>query len=235
VKFRYLFYFCNGFSSVIDSQVIALLNAIHEKKYFKKTYLFMGIRNENQKKEFLNRKLSPEIKTVFFKTFPNYRCFNYMNRKSIQQALLSQSINLKEAIYHERGEILAWHLSEVLGIKHHCNILPDVRGAVEEIEEFANYNKVIKSLKINLNKRAIKNLNKFNKISVISNSLRDHLISNYNIDFDKLDIRPCLASNDFKFNEQQRDKTRKEFNLNRDDILLYFPAAALPSGRIPKY
>ena len=223
MKSGYLIYFCEGISSVIDSQVIALLKAIHEKNIFKKTYLFLGIRNEKQKNDFLTRKLSPEIKIVLFKTYPNYPVFNFMNRKSIQNALLSQSINLKESIFHTRGELVAWHLSEILDAKYHKNIIPDVRGAsVEEIREFYDINKVLKSLKTSNIKKANKNLNKFYKISVVSDSLKAYMVNNYNIDQEKIVVTPCLADTVFRYNQQQRKFIRNELNLSRDDILIVF-------------
>ena len=167
MKTNYLLYFCDGIGSVFDSQVLALLKVINERNTFKKTYLFLGIRNKIQRNVLKAGKVPSEIKTVFFKTYPNYPVFNFMIRKSIQNALLSQSINLKEAIFHTRGEMIAWHLSKILESNYYKNIIPDVRGAsVEEIEEFNNFNKITKSLKIINYKRAIKNLNIFHNLII---------------------------------------------------------------------
>jgi len=222
MKFSYLFYFCDGIDSVFDSQVLALLKTINSRNIFKEIYLFLGIRNENQKKDFLSRKLSPEIKTVFFKTYPNYQLFIFMNRKKIQNAILSQSINLKEVIFHTRGDMIAYHISQVLGKEYYKNIIPDVRGAFEEIKEFYDLNKILKLLKINIYKKAVENLNKFYKISVVSYSLKDHLIANHKIDVKKVVITPCLAGNDFKFYVHKREEIRKEFNLSIEDVLIVF-------------
>jgi len=223
LKTNYLFYFCDGIGSVFDSQVIALLKAIIEKNTFKKIYLFLGIRNENQKNDILDRKELPEVEIVFFKSYPNYPFFNFMSRKSIQKALLSQSINLKEVVFHSRGEMIAWHLSKILDTKYHKNIIPDIRGAsVEEIEEFYDFNKVLKSLKTSNLKKAIKSLSKFHKISVVCDSLKEYLVNNYNIDPAKIVITPGLAADVFQFNESNREKIRKEFYLNRKDVLIVF-------------
>ena len=223
MKANYLFYFCDSIGSVFDSQVLALLTAINAKKIFNKLYLFLGIRNENQKNGFLAREANPEIEIVFFKSYPNYPFFNYMNRKSIKNALISQSIKSQEVIFHSRGEMIAWQLSEILDRKYHNNIIPDVRGAiVEEIAEFTDFNKLLKSFKILNNKKVVKNLNRFQKISVVSNSLKKYLITNYNIETEKIVITPSLAGSDFQFSDEQRDKIRQELKLSGDDILIVF-------------
>lgn len=223
MKLGYLLYFCDGIGSVFDSQVLALLKAIDKKNTFKKIYLFLGIRNEKQKNDFFARKVPPEIETVFFKTYPNYPFFNHLSRRSIQTALFSQSINLIEAIFHTRGEMIAWHLSKILESKYHKNIIPDVRGAsVEEIDEFYDSNKFTKSVKIVNYKKAVKNLIKFHKISVVSDSLKEYLISKYNIEPGRIVITRSLAGSDFQFNGAQREYIRKEFNLSKDDTLIVF-------------
>jgi glycosyltransferase involved in cell wall biosynthesis len=223
MKSNYLFYFCDGIGSVFDSQVLALIKSISKKKYFKKIYLFIGIRNENQNNDFLENRAIPEIEIVFFKTYPNYPFFNFMNRKSIKTALLKLNVEFEKVIFHVRGEIIARQLSRILNKNYHNKILPDVRGAsIEEISEYYDSNKYFKKLKILNSKNAVKNLTRFEKISVVSNSLKEYLITNYNINADKLFVTPCLAGTNFRFDELQRDRIRKALNLSNDDLLIVF-------------
>lgn len=223
MKSGYLFYFCDGIGSVFDSQVLALLNAVNEKNVFRKVYLFLGISNEEQKNKYLKIKSSVGIEIVPFKSYPNYPVFNYLNRKSIKKALTLQNIDLNEVIFHTRGEMTAWHLSCILESRFHKNIIPDIRGtSIEEIDEFYNLSKLQKFVKTYNNKLALKNLNKFARISVVSNSLKEYLTNNYRINEEKLFITPSLAGKDFNFNELQREQIRKEFNLKEEDILIVF-------------
>jgi len=218
-----LYYICDGIGSVFDSQVLALLNAISKTKYFKDVYLFLGVRNENEKTDFLKRKSATELKTVFFKTYPNYPFLNFVNRKSISTALSNLKIDFKNIIFHTRGEMSAMHLNKILHKELHKNIVPDVRGAsIEEISEFYDSNKLLKRLKITNSKNADKNLTKFEKISVVSNSLREYLTANYKINPEKLFVTPCLASSEFRFNESKRKHIRKELGITNDDILIVF-------------
>ena len=213
---NYLFYFCEGMGSVFDSQVLTLLTAVSEKKFFSKIYLFLGIRNENQKNIILTRKISPEIQIIFFKSYPNYPFYNYLNRKSIRKALFNQSINFDEVIFHTRGEMIAWHLTKILNEKYHKQIIPDVRGAsVEEIDEFYNINKILKILKTRNIKESIKNLKRFHKISVVSGSLKEYLVNNYKIDGEKIFITPCLSGANFRLNEPEREANPKGTKIKR--------------------
>ncbi len=146
-----------------------------------------------------------------------------MNRKSIIATLSNLNIDFKKVIFHTRGEMSALHLKKVLNKEFHRNIVPDVRGAsIEEISEFYDSNGFFKSLKITNSKNAVKNLTKFEKISVVSNSLKAYLITNYNISAEKLFVTPCLASTQFSYSESERKRIRKELGINNDDVLIVF-------------
>lgn len=223
MKLSYLFYFCDGIGSVFDSQVLALLNAVNEKNVFSKVYLYLGISNEEQKNKYLKIKNSTGIEIVPFKSYPNYPVFNYLNRKSIKKALTLQNIDLNEVIFHIRGEMTAWHLSRIIESRFHKNIIPDIRGtSIEEIVEFYDMNKIQKFVKTYNNKLALQSLNKFAKISVVSGSLKEYVVNNYNVNPEKIFITPSLAGQDFTFNEQLRKKVRNQLNLNEKDLLIVF-------------
>lgn len=223
MKSGYLFYFCDGIGSVFDSQVLALLNAVNQKNVFRKVYLFLGISNEEQKNKYLKIKSSVGIEIVPFKSYPNYPVFNYLKRKSIKKALTLQNKDLDEVVFHTRGELTAWHLSRILESRFHRNIIPDIRGtSIEEIEEFYDMNKIQKLVKTYNNKLALQSLNKFAKISVVSGSLKEYLVNNYNVSPGKIFITPSLAGKDFTFNEELRKKIRNELTLNEKDLLIVF-------------
>lgn len=223
MKSNNLFYFCDGIGSVFESQVITLLNALDNRNVFSKVYLFLGISNEEQKNIYLKIKTSFGIEIIPYKSYPNYPVFNYLNRKSINNALSLQSIDLNEVIFHTRGELTAWHLSSILESRYHMHIVPDIRGtSIEEIEEFYDMNKIQKFIKTYNNRMALQNLNKFSKISVVSGSLKEYLIKNYNNNTEKIFITPSLAGKGFSFSKLQREKIRNELNLIETDILIVF-------------
>lgn len=223
MKSGYLFYFCDGIGSVFDSQVLALLEAINRRNVFKKIYLFIGIRDENQKKDFLRKYQVHGINVVYFKSYPSYPFFNYLSRRSIKSALFSQGINLKEVLFHTRGEMIAWHVSKIIDHKYHNYLLADIRGvSVEETNEFSGLNKLIRLLKTINNRKALSNLKKFKNISVVSDSLKEYLINNYNINDPNITVTPCLAGERFRYEATQSIKKRNELNVANDDLLIAF-------------
>lgn len=223
MKDKYLIYICDGIGSVFESQVIALINTIKEKDIFKNVYLILGVSNEEQWNKYLNIKQLIKTETVTYKTYPNYPIFNYYIQKGIKQALKSITTEFKKAIFHTRGELTAWHLYKVIGPKYKNNIIPDIRGAsIEETKEFISINKALKFLKLLNYKKAVNTLNNFNNISVVSKSLKKYLTDNYKINKDKIAITPCLAGNDFKYENKKNEIIRKQINIRKDDLLVVF-------------
>jgi len=223
MKYNYLFYFSDEIGSVFDSQVVALLNSLAEKRYFKNIYLFLGVRNNLQKKECLNRNINEGIEIIYFSSFPNYPLFNILQRRKLSKVLNGVSINFEKVVFHTRGELLSWHLSKILGKRYYNNILPDIRGATsEEVSEYFVINGFKKILKLYNYKAALRNLNKFKKLSVVSNSLSEYLISNYQIDRKVITVIPCLASKNFYFDQTIKKQTRKKLNLTKNEKLLVF-------------
>ena len=223
MKYNYLFYFSNEIGSVFDSQVVALLNSLAEKRYFKNIYLFLGVRNNLQKKECLNRNINEGIEIIYFSSFPNYPLFNILQRRKLSKVLNGVSINFEKVVFHTRGELLSWHLSKILGKRYYNNILPDIRGATsEEVSEYFVINGFKKILKLYNYKAALRNLNKFKKLTVVSNSLSEYLISNYQIDRKVITVIPCLAGKNFYFDQTIKKQTRKKLNLTKNEKLLVF-------------
>ena len=128
LKSEYLFYFCEGVGSVFDSQVLELLKGINKKNIFIKIFLFVGISNDKQKEELRGKSIPAEIEIILFRLYPNYPFFNFMIRKHLRQVIKNTNVELKDVIFHTRGEVMAWHLSKILDIKYRKNIIPDIRG-----------------------------------------------------------------------------------------------------------
>lgn len=226
-KSDHLFYFSEGISSVFDSQVLALLEAIQEKNIFTKICLFVGISNKKQKDEIKKRNIPKEIELIPFKLYPNYPFFNFLIRMSLRKVLKKTNVNFEHVIFHTRGGVIAWHLSKILKVKYRKNVIPDIRGAsVEEIKEFSELGYLKKALKIYNYNSALKSLTKFDQLSAVSNLLKEFLVDKYSVDPANIYITPCLSGPEFQFDQLQRTKIRNELNLSSDDIVVVFSSGS---------
>ena len=155
---RYLIYVCRGIESVFDSQVLELLDSLIENQSFEKVYLFLGIRNKSEMKEFKKQEIPKALVVELFQTYPNYSFFNILSRKALLKVIKRNSSIIKESVFHIREELLAWHISKVYrGINE--RILPNIRGAtLEELSENRNLLFYAKYFKIQNYKRALENL-----------------------------------------------------------------------------
>lgn len=222
--------------SVFASQVLELLNEICRRNIFENVFLFLGVRNESQTKELSKKNINTGISVVFYRSFPNYPLFNFLIRKSLKRTLRREKIIERKCIYHTRGELLSWHLSKILERKYLSHILPDIRGAVvAEIKEYYNFSQFQKILKIWNYKRAIKCLNKFKNISVVSDSLKNLLVNKYKIQSAHIKIIPSLAGQHFRFDPDQRDIKRKELKLDNKDILIVFSSGGTAAWQNNNY
>jgi hypothetical protein len=220
---KYLLYFCISIDSVFDSQVLELILNLSKKKIFKKVYLFAGVKNDEQRHEFREKKFPRDIEAICYRSYPNYPFFNRLLRKQISKALKRNDLVFEESIFHIRNELLCWHLSKILGEKYFRNFLPDIRGvSLEQTTEFEDLNRLLKYLKIWNKKRAIKVLKVINKISVVSESLGKYLTDGYKINSNNLVITPCLAGKNFKLDSTQRILIRRELNIGEDVNLIVF-------------
>jgi len=218
-----LVYICSGISSVFDSQVLALLRNYVENDIFDEVILLFGYRNNIEKKR-LSQKQLGKIKVVYFKTFPNYPFYNLLLRKKLYNAIRSLNHDFTNYFFHIRGEIMSYFFKQVI---HKMNIqtnqlLTDIRGAgIQEIEEFANLGVAKKRLKLRNYRRSFTALKLDSKISVVSDSLK-RLLSSLKMPSQNIAVNHCLVNELFRYDSESREDIRKNFRINKDEILLIF-------------
>ena len=208
--------------SVFESQVLELLQEIRKQNIFNRVILLLGTSDPGQLDTTYIR-THAKIEVVHFKSFPNFPLFNSFNRINLQRAVVKANLDLDKTIFHVRGELWAWHLSDIVDKKFHHNILPDIRGvSIEEIAEFSYFNQIVKYLKIKNYKKAISNLRSYSRITCVSNSCKEFLSSKYHILKDSISITPCLASKKFVYNQPGSLAIRKKLKIKDTDILVVF-------------
>ncbi len=217
-----LLYFCNGIGSVFDSQVLELLNSVAEKSVFEKIALCLGIRNDAEKDLLQKKNLNPGIDIISYRSYPNYPFYNKLIQKEIKKALSSFDGDLDKSIIHTRGELLAFHILQVLPEAKKF-LIADVRGAsIEEVEEYFNIKRLQKILKVYNYKKALRSLQNVARVVSVSNSLKNYLMKLTSIHSKAITIIPGLAGRKFYFDTELRERKRKELNIEKDELLIVF-------------
>ncbi len=224
-----LIYINSGIGSVFSSQVIALLNFFSKSEKYSRITLLCGVRDNIEEEEANLQLASSFFRTIFFRTYPNYSPFNRSQKNQLYKAII-QAKPTQESVFHIRGELMAYMARKgILASVGSLNkVIVDVRGASrEEVLEFQKTNPVLKSLKHHNITESLKEIDRFGKISVVSNSLKDYLIHNTRLTDRSISIVPCLASERFFYSEEKRKKIRKQFGLNTNEYLFVFTSGGV--------
>lgn len=222
---KYLIYINAEVGSVFRSQVAELLFYYAEKQFFEKIILLCGIRNIQEQKKVEKIFALSHIQLQFFKTYPNYYFFNFLQQKEISDKIKTIDFPKEQTVVHIRGELLALHCKK--GIKKKfgslSRTLVDIRGAGwEETIEFQGGLTLKNRFKKANYTAAFRTLTKFGAVSAVSKALCSYL-GNKNPDLkNTIHLIPCLVSETLTFNRNKRETIRKELNLGEEDKLMVF-------------
>lgn len=218
-------YISSGYSPVIHSQVITLLNYYQELNWFKTITFLCGCKNISETNNIHAATINAKYNVFCYKAYSNYSFFNYLSRYRLKKALLSTIHNNNtSSIIHIRGEDIAYMaypiITEIMG--RHFNVVVDIRGAgSEEYLEFYKKN-LFHFFKLQNLHNSLKALYKYNKISAVSESLKTYLVKRSGIEEDRISIIPCFASSNFFFSEKWRIKYRKILGYRPEDAVVVF-------------
>lgn len=209
--------------SVLDSQVIELINFYSATGLFKEIVLMAGLSKVNDEaKAVLRNKVTDSVKLCFYKSYPVYPVFNRLTSLSIQNQL-KQFSNLNTYVIHVRSDDLAVRSQKALSaLKIQAPFLiADVRGAiVEETSEYWKKNVFLKRVKLFEKRSTLKKLNNINHVFAVSQALKDYLVVNAGIKNDSVVVNPCLATQLFKYDQCLRETNRKNMGVKENDLLV---------------
>ena len=219
-----LIYINSGVSPVFPSQVIDLLKYYHHNNWFVKVILICGVRDEFEKKKAEELLLSSPLDVVFYKSFPNYPFYNALAKIHLAKAINKVQIG-KSTVFHSRG----WSSASLVDKSLHKvglsnpKVLLDIRGAIkEEVLDFQKNNWFKKTMKrVNISK-VISALKNYAFISVVSEALKDYVLSNVGSIKGEVFINPCLAGKSFIYSVKQREKLRSAIGIKENEKLLVF-------------
>lgn len=224
-KLKYLVYLNAEVGSVFRSQVAELLFHFHEKKIFHKIFLLCGNRNEKEKQKVIKFFENSEIELIFFRNFPNYFFFNFLQAQEIKRVLKNLRISGEETVIHIRGELLGYHA--LPGIKS-CmgdlrRTLVDIRGASwDETLEFQKGGKIKNKIKEINYKKTFHVLSQFGAVSSVSQSLKEYVEKKSSSNLPRSYIVPCLVSESIFFDEVARKQIRDKLGITDEKKLMIF-------------
>lgn len=219
-----LIYISETGSSVFESQVLELLEEIQKSNFFFEIILLIGAKKGEDNSKGLEMLKDTNIKINYFKLYPNYHVFKYVQKKELKNAL-SDKID-KEAVIHIRSEFLAQIIKQSIRKNNgaQIKILTDVRGAVyDETLLYKKFNPVLFQLKLYQHKTNMKLLSRgTDYISCVSSKLKNFVIQRTLIERNKVFVNSCLAGKNFLFSEKIRKDYRSKVGVEENEILFLF-------------
>ena len=207
-----------------DSQVLNLLKEIKFAGYFSKIFLLVGEKNNDSWESLLKKTENSNIDVFRFKKFPNYSFFKFFQSKAINKII--KNILSSNTIIHLRGEALTAIVRDIINNHNYQNvrILTDVRGAsYEEIKLYSKIKPPFLQLKLIHLKKSLKSLKRSSDyISCVSLKLREYVLKRTKMDESKIFVNHCIAGEEFKYDEQIREKYRNTLNLSTVDVVFLF-------------
>lgn len=207
-------------TSVMEAQVLSLIEYYRNTNKFSDIILLQGFKNKPEK-DILERKLSRfNSKIVWFKSWPGYTVFNYFLYFSISKILNQLTLDDK-TIIHVRGELYGSIVHRYLcKKKSNAKLLVDMRGVIiEQVEEYGISNILLKRNKILFFKNIYRKISKNVQITVVSEAFKEYLIIKHGFLEQNICVHPNIVGEQFTFNLNLRQEIRKELGLHKDDIV----------------
>lgn len=222
-----LVYLNVGDGSVIEAQVYTLLDYYKGTKKFNNLVLLQGYKSNNEKSILLNKLKNFNFPVIWFRAWPNFTWFDKLNILSLKLTLHKLPKN-DSIIIHIRGDKFGALMKQAVN-KIDIKCLVDIRGAI--LEEITTYNNSFKLIKQNKVKSALESFNIIRSntyVSVVSQSLKEYLIESQNFDPKYISIHPNIAGEQFIFDQNKREKTRKKLGIGSQELVAICLSSDLP-------
>lgn len=215
-----LVYLNNGDNSVMEPQVLSLIEFYRRRYKFDDIILLQGFKNDYEK-AVLKRKLNGfKSKIVWFKSWPGYAFFQHFALYSISKVLNYITLD-DETIIHVRAELYGAIIHRyLLKKKSNAKLLVDLRGVIiEEVDKYGVNNIILKRNKIIFFKNVYRKICETVQITVVSEAFKEYLIKQHGFSEPNICVHPNIAGEQFIYNPNLRQEIRKELGLLEDDLV----------------
>ena len=215
-----LIYLNPGDNAVMEAQVLMLLEYYNTMSDIKNIYLLQGFKNSSEVK-ILQRKLKFfRYPIIWFRVWPNYTFFQVLAFYSLKQGFKKIDLKAGNTIIHVRGDLYGALVARYLSReKLPLRLLVDIRGALSEEYQYYIKNKWLKSNKQRnaLNRYAY--LKKDIPITAVSSTLKEYLVSKYDMESKNIYVHVNIAGEVFKFNNTKRNELRQKLNFDQNELI----------------
>ena len=207
-------------TSVMEAQVLSLLEYYKKLNAFTDIILLQGCKNKPEEK-ILDRKLEKfQFNMIWFKRWPSYTFFQSFAFSSISKVLDNLKLD-DQSIIHVRGELYGYIVHKYIRIrKLNVKLLIDLRGvAIEEVNNYYSHNFLLKKNKVLLLRKSYNGIKKNLPITVVSEAFKKYLIENHEFKEQNICVHPNIAGKQFIYSRELRLKIRTELQLKESDIV----------------
>ncbi len=214
-------------SSVLEAQVLSLLEHLKSLGYFNKVILFQGYVSGREKKAIADKLSGFSVEVLWYRTFPNYRLLYLFTFFVLKFSLKKFNKNLlwDKTIFHARGEFMGAIVAKSLMAdrsKSGDRLLVDIRGAsIPELNIYFKKNRILRNWRTIIIERSLKCLVKNNiRISAVSTSLTNYLVTEFGFKPSVIHLNPNIAGETFGFSLEQRIGIRKALQVKPSEIIV---------------
>lgn len=214
-----LIYLNSDNTSVMEAQVISLLEHYRITNKFSEIILLQGFKNTSEKQDLEKKLYGFKSTIIWFKAWPGYTIFKGLAFSSISKVLDKLTLD-HTTIIHVRAELYGAIIRHYIirnGLK--TKFLVDLRGVTfEEIAKYYLHNWILKRNKISLFKNAYKEIQSV-PVTVVSNAFKEYLVKEHGFKEKNIYVHPNIAGDQFIYNLSLREKIRNEMGFKEEDIV----------------
>lgn len=229
-------YICFGFairSAVIDSQVINMIERLHNSGVNIRLVTFDGFQawkqNKNIYKQRIERvkKITGHHPAYFILPFPSHPISVALANIILIMTILPDLVKKQDLIIHSRGEQGILAAKWVKKLFHNVELLYDARGAIVEEYIYLAKSSGVKIKKIERISKRLKHrvslaIELADKITCVSSRLLEYFASSYDLSGKKTSVIQCSADErQFYYDAKIRKIMRRKLNLENKTVLVY--------------
>lgn len=223
-----LIYVSIGNVSVLESQVLELLNFYEKNHCFNDIILLCGYKNSREKQLIQLKLRNYGFNVVWFKYFPLLPVLSYLN--VVVLYIKFKQLYIEETVCHIRGVAYSFFAIKALSfLNKPISVLCDGRGLLLEEARYALLQKKASFVHRLLKKISVVEISSLYKsyfsvqkglMSVVSPAMKEFFMTRYLLPDSFINVNPNIGSPLFEFSQSKRKEYREKYNISDDEVVV---------------